>query len=239
MRRAMIPAAFTAAAVVVLVFGWRLTSAVGPDVNNDGFVSIGDISQTVRAFGQTVPTPPPIIGNRAFGCLTPPDDLCLMDTSDGHVIASYPGFIYQLLPEDSSCTGDLVLLWRPLGSPTNSTEIKFVDTVTGDVLAAFTHAESSGSPNKVLIPCALKAHMGGTLQGGVPATGRAAIVMSGPLAVAYIVDLEAGSILSSYAASSDASLNCANDTLAFDGKLIDLNTGTVVASPGTIAPVPC
>lgn len=237
MRRAAIAGGLAAAVAVLASLAWQ-ASAVGPDVNEDGFVSVADIHAVVQAFGQTVPTPPVIVGNRAFGCLTPPDDLCLIDTSDGRVIASYPGFIYGM-PGGSSCTSDVVLLWRPLG--TTSTEIKFVETVTGDVLAAFTHAENSGNPVRVLIPCALKAHMGVSLQGGAPATGRAAIAMSsdsGP-PVVYIVNLEAGSILSSYAAWAEASLNCANDTLAFDGKLIDLNTGTVVASPGTIGLIPC
>ena len=49
-------------AVVALgVLGtWRITSAVQEDVDNDGVVTILDIFQVARAFGNEIPTPTPV-----------------------------------------------------------------------------------------------------------------------------------------------------------------------------------
>ena len=51
---------------------------------------------------------------------------------------------------------------------------------------------------------------------------------------AYIVNLEPRQVIYS-AVGAGGALNCAQDTLSFGGNLIDLETASVIASPGNVA----
>ena len=50
--------AVVAVAGLAVLGAWRAVSAIGPDVNNDGYVRSRDISEVVRAYGLKVPTAP-------------------------------------------------------------------------------------------------------------------------------------------------------------------------------------
>ena len=49
--------AVVAVVVLAVLAPWRSTEAIGPDVNNDGQVALGDILEVLFAFGQVIPTP--------------------------------------------------------------------------------------------------------------------------------------------------------------------------------------
>ena len=80
------------------VLRYTQASTVTPydaDVDHDGHISILDLSNVARYYGQSAPlpvattTPPTIVGNRAFAVLNPLGHSILVNTDDGSIVADF------------------------------------------------------------------------------------------------------------------------------------------------------
>ncbi len=188
------------------------------------------------------PTPPSIIGNRAFVGSGPgtPASGTLIDTSNGSTVGTYPGTQAVL---GTSCDGALAVVEIVTGGLTE----EVVNTSTGAVLATTPFMGPQANNIAPRFPCPLKA-----LSGGNPPPNRAVLLWDGTSTAGsgfqvQIYDLTSGrpiyTGLENNINGSSVTLNCANDALMFTAvpghaTVVSLADGHVIYSGPNAPPVP-
>jgi hypothetical protein len=232
---------------VVATFGiqhFTQASTVAPydaDVDHDGHVTILDLSNVARYYGQPAPlatataAPPTIVGNRSFA-----SGGLLVDTTDGSIVATMNNPYRSLIR--ASCDGAHLAIGglAYAGSGNIPQELQVIDAVTGTVLAT-SPTFSSGANVGALFPCPLKS-AGGALTGGSPTLNRAILTwtIDSNTSQVMIFDVSSGNPIYTgqmLGGPSDVRLTCANDAIMFtigplgnSSDLIRLTDGALIAN---------
>lgn len=233
---------------------WRLASAGGADVTEDGRVRIDDAeSARLQRTPTNTPTPMPtstpapmIVGNRALITVGNFAGVLLVNTSDGSVVSTVtgPGPSGTTVVLGTSCDGMLGAVSEAVTASTHHVQI--LNTLTGAVLVTVNlglpfQQVPGGAPyyERILFPCPLKGS-GGTFNSGAPQTGRAVLVTlnepTNSCCRVTLYDLGAAQDIFSDTTTGGVWLNCANDTLMYGiasneaTNLVRLADGALVGS---------